>query len=555
MEGPVEHDARLEVHGGRRLEGTVVLSGAKNSALKLLAASLLTSEPCVIRRTPRITDVATMVTMLGALGADVDDAGGVLRVHAGAGLSGCAPYELVRTMRASIIVMGPLVARLGEATIAMPGGCNIGPRRIDFHIRGLEKLGASVHIDHGFIRVHSDQLKGAVVALDYPSVGATENLLMAATAADGETVIENAAREPEIVDLCDFLTGMGAVIKGAGTSTVRIEGGHSLHGVDHEVVADRIEAGTYLVMGAATGGDVTALGLEPRHLERFLEKLAAMGVEVCEGERRITVRCDGPLTPVDISTLPHPGFPTDLQAQTMVLLSLAQGTSIVTENVFENRFVVVDELNRLGRRHQHERPSRSRRGSAHVERHGGGSAGPARRRRTGDGRVRGRRGHGGAGGASHPAGYEDLTGKLAALGADVTLVDGDGRTEHGRGAVLSACDGDGGAQRLTAGAREEDGHLSRLQGRVKPSRSAGSAPHACSELAPPTRRASRRACAAARGAAGATGPIAVVLAPRRPASSGAVRPRDPGQLPRRLRPRATSGRVPAWGRMPAGGGR
>jgi UDP-N-acetylglucosamine 1-carboxyvinyltransferase len=341
MDGSSEHDARLEVRGGRRLEGEVVLSGAKNSALKLLAASLLTTDTCVIRRVPRITDVATMVTMLRALGADASGEGDQLRVRAGAGLSGCAPYELVRTMRASIIVMGPLVARLGEATIAMPGGCNIGPRRIDFHIRGLEKLGAQIDIDHGFIRVHS-------TGLDYPSVGATENLLMAATAAEGETVIENAAREPEIIDLCDFLAGMGAVIEGAGTSTIHIAGGRPLHGVDHAVIADRIEAGTYLLMGAATGGRVTTVGLDPAHLELFLTKLRAMGVAVEEGEQRITVSRDGPLAPVDISTLPHPGFATDLQAQTMVLLSLAEGTSIITENVFENRFVVVDELNRLG---------------------------------------------------------------------------------------------------------------------------------------------------------------------------------------------------------------
>ena len=269
-------------------------------------------------------------------------------MHAGSGLQGRAPYELVRTMRASIIVMGPLVARLGEAAIAMPGGCNIGPRRIDFHIRGLEKLGATIEIDHGFIRVHADHLRGAVVPLDYPSVGATENLLMAATAADGETVIENAAREPEIIDLCEFLVGMGAVIEGAGSSTIHVQGGRPMHGVDHEVIADRIEAGTYLIMGAATGGDVTVDGLDPQHLELFLAKLRAMGVAVEEGERRIRARRDGPLAPVDISTLPHPGFATDLQAQVMVLLSLAEGTSIVTENVFENRFVVVDELNRLG---------------------------------------------------------------------------------------------------------------------------------------------------------------------------------------------------------------
>jgi UDP-N-acetylglucosamine 1-carboxyvinyltransferase len=348
MEAGSATDARLVVSGGRALRGEIRLAGAKNSALKLMAASLLAPEPTVIRRVPRITDVFTMAEMLRALGATVDFDDGVLRIVPGPNLNDRAPYELVRRMRASIIVMGPMVARLGRATIAMPGGCNIGPRRIDFHLRGLEKLGALIEIDHGFINVISPQLQGAVVALDYPSVGATENLLMAATAAAGVTVIENAAREPEIVDLCEFLTGMGAVIKGAGTSSISIEGGHTLHGTDHEVIADRIEAGTYLIAGAASGGDVAVRGLDPINLELFLSKLRAAGVVVEEEGDLIRVRRGGPLRAVDVSTLPHPGFATDLQAQMMVLLSLAEGTSIVTENVFENRFVVVDELNRLG---------------------------------------------------------------------------------------------------------------------------------------------------------------------------------------------------------------
>lgn len=348
MESEGHDKSLLRVIGGRRLAGEVQLSGAKNSALKLLAASVLTDEPCTIHRVPQIADVGTMVAMLRALGVEVDVAGTDLTVRAGHDLIGCAPYELVRTMRASIIVMGPLVARLGEATIAMPGGCNIGPRRIDFHLRGLERLGAKVEVDHGFIRLSATKLKGTMVPLDYPSVGATENLIMAATAADGVTTIENAAREPEIIDLCDFLTGMGAVIDGAGSSTISIEGGHELHAVEHQVIADRIEAGTYLIMGIATGGEVTTVGLAAEHLELFLAKLTDMGVTVDVGDERISARRDGPLIACDISTLPHPGFATDLQAQTMVLLSLAEGTSILTENVFENRFVVVDELNRLG---------------------------------------------------------------------------------------------------------------------------------------------------------------------------------------------------------------
>jgi UDP-N-acetylglucosamine 1-carboxyvinyltransferase len=439
MEGSSEHDARLKVRGGRRLEGEVTLSGAKNSALKLLAASLLTTDPCVIRRVPRITDVATMVTMLRALGAHAEGEGDVLRVHAGAGLSGCAPYELVRTMRASIIVMGPLVARLGEATIAMPGGCNIGPRRIDFHIRGLEKLGAHIDIDHGFIRVHSDGLKGAVVPLDYPSVGATENLVMAATAAEGETVIENAAREPEIMDLCAFLSGMGAEIEGAGTSTIHIAGGRPLHGVDHAVIADRVEAGTYLLMGAATSGRVTTVGLDPAHLELFLAKLRAMGVHVEEGEERITVSRDGPLAPVDISTLPHPGFATDLQAQTMVLLSLAEGTSIITENVFENRFVVVDELNRLGAGIEtsgHHAVIAGPRGLSGTvveapDLRGGAALVTAGLVADGLTEVRS---------VYHiDRGYEDLTGKLRKIGADVSRAGERPRTEPETHASLKSC--------------------------------------------------------------------------------------------------------------------
>ena len=455
MDGSIDNDARLLVRGGCRLEGDVVLAGAKNSALKLLAASLLTDEPSVIHRVPLITDVATMVAMLRALGADVTGSGDELRVHAGAALNGCAPYELVRTMRASIIVMGPLVARLGEATIAMPGGCNIGPRRIDFHIRGLEKLGATIEIEHGFIKVHSRQLRGAVVPLDYPSVGATENLLMAATAADGETVIENAAREPEIGDLCAFLCGMGAVIEGAGTSTIRVEGGHALHGVDHEVIADRIEAGTYLIMGAATGGEVTTHGLEPLHLELFLNKLRAMGVEVEEGERRITVRRDRPLLPIDISTLPHPGFATDLQAQTMVLLSLAEGTSIVTENVFENRFVVVDELNRLGAgistsgHHAVVAGPRALSGTVVEAPDLRGGAALVTAGLVADGVTEVRAVH------HVERGYEDLAGKLSRLGASVTAVGEAERTGDGVRASLDTWD-DGTMRRAWTGVRDGD---------------------------------------------------------------------------------------------------
>jgi UDP-N-acetylglucosamine 1-carboxyvinyltransferase len=424
-----EADRRsLLVRGGRRLAGEIVLAGAKNSALKLMAASLLADEPSTIRRVPRIADVFTMIEMLRALGADVTFDDGELRIDPSEDLNDCAPYELVRRMRASIIVMGPMVARLGRATIAMPGGCNIGPRRIDFHIRGLQKLGAAIEIEHGFIEVTCDGLRGAVVPLDYPSVGATENLLMAATAARGTTVIENAAREPEIVDLAKFLMSMGAHIEGAGSSSITIEGGHALHGAIHEVIADRIEAGTYLLAGVVTGGDVTVSGLNPPCLELFLNKLRAMGVQVDEGDRTIRARALGPLRPVDVSTLPHPGFATDLQAQFMVALSLADGTSIVTENVFENRFAVVDELNRLGAgiatsgHHAVVSGPRQLTGSV-VEApdlRGGAALAIAGLAAEGTTEVRG---------LHHiDRGYEAFDARLAALGADVTRLEGAGAT-------------------------------------------------------------------------------------------------------------------------------
>jgi UDP-N-acetylglucosamine 1-carboxyvinyltransferase len=405
-----------------------------------MAASLLADEPSTIRRVPRIDDVFTMIEMLRALGAEVTFDDGELRIDPSGQLNDCAPYELVRRMRASIIVMGPMVARLGRATIAMPGGCNIGPRRIDFHIRGLQKLGAAIEIEHGFIEVTCDGLRGAVVPLDYPSVGATENLLMAATAARGTTVIENAAREPEIVDLAKFLMSMGARIEGAGSSSIAIEGGHALHGAIHEVIADRIEAGTYLIMGAATGGKVTTHGLDPLHLELFLTKLRAMGVEVEEGERRITVRRDGPLMPIDISTLPHPGFATDLQAQTMVLLSLAEGTSIVTENVFENRFVVVDELNRLGAgistsgHHAVVAGPRALSGTVVEAPDLRGGAALVTAGLVADGVTEVRAVH------HVERGYEDMAGKLSLLGASVTPVVEGGRTRVDARASLGTRD-------------------------------------------------------------------------------------------------------------------
>jgi UDP-N-acetylglucosamine 1-carboxyvinyltransferase len=344
-----EDKSRYVVRGGPRLAGHVEVSGAKNSALKLMAASLLAPGLSVLHNVPAIQDVRTMREVLEHLGAVVSVDAGSMRIDASGVASHVAPYELVQRMRASIQIMGPLVARFGHARVAMPGGCNLGPRKIDIHLRGLQQLGATVRTGHGFVEVTAEKLRGDTIVLEYPSVGATENLLMAAVLADGATVIDNAAREPEIVDLCKFLVSMGAEIEGAGTSQVTVCGVGEMHPAEHTVIGDRIEAGTLLVAGVLTGGDVEVEGVSPHHLDMFLTKLRAIGVQVQENGRKIRAWGDPAYyAATDIATLPYPGFPTDLQAQMIVLLSLAQGTSIVTENVFVNRFGFVDELMRLG---------------------------------------------------------------------------------------------------------------------------------------------------------------------------------------------------------------
>lgn len=343
------HEPRFIVRGGSRLAGRVVVSGAKNSALKLMSASLLAPGTSILHNVPDIQDVRTMREVLEHLGARVTFAHGTMSIDTTAVESHVAPYELVQRMRASIQIMGPLVARFGRARVAMPGGCNLGPRKIDFHLHGLARLGADVIIDHGFVDVRAERLRGADITLEYPSVGATENLLMAAVLAEGTTVIDNAAREPEIVDLGKLLISLGADIEGAGTSRIVVRGVSELRAAEHTVVGDRIEAGTFLIAGAVTGGDVEVEGLSPHVLEIFLTKLRAIGVQVQENTRKIRAWGDPDYySATDIATLPYPGFPTDLQAQMMVLLSLAKGVSIVTENVFENRFGFVDELIRLG---------------------------------------------------------------------------------------------------------------------------------------------------------------------------------------------------------------
>ncbi|HYU94376.1 MAG TPA: UDP-N-acetylglucosamine 1-carboxyvinyltransferase [Actinomycetota bacterium] len=336
------------ITGGARLSGSIPIAGAKNSALKLMAAALLAPGRTVLSNLPRIQDCLTMGEVLQHLGADVaweDD----LAIDASDVLSVEAPYELVSRMRASILVLGPLLARCGRARVAMPGGCNIGSRKIDLHVRGLEKMGARFSSEHGFLEgVAPRGLSGAIISLDFPSVGATENVMMAAVAARGTTVIENAAREPELSDLAEFLQEMGGRIQGVGTPTIEIEGTGDFHPVRHSVIPDRIEAGTFAIAACVTGGHVLLERARGDHMDLILAKLTELGADVLVTEAGVAIGLRDRPRAVDFVTLPYPGFPTDLQPQMMALLSVAEGTSIVTENVFESRFMFVDELNRMG---------------------------------------------------------------------------------------------------------------------------------------------------------------------------------------------------------------
>ncbi len=344
-------DEIIVVSGNKRLAGEVAVSGAKNSALKLMAASILARGPVVIHNVPLISDIEMMAQVLHGLGAVIERDGHTLTVDTTDVTKYEAPYEFVSKMRASIAVLGPLIARFGKARVAMPGGCQIGARKIDMHFDGLSSLGVTFDVDHGVLIAQTPHgLHGANVTLDFPSVGATENILMAAVVADGTTIIENAAREPEIEDLVDILCSMGAHIEGAGSSTIVIEGRPlgEFHPCEHTTVGDRIEAGTFLAGGALTGGPVTVRGVDPSFLRMALMKLRMMGCSVETGEDWIRVSRDGRLISTDIQTLPHPGFPTDLQAQFILLASCAEGVSLITENVFENRFMFAAELMRMG---------------------------------------------------------------------------------------------------------------------------------------------------------------------------------------------------------------
>lgn len=342
---------KIVIKGGNKLTGEVKVEGAKNAVLPILTASLLASDkPSKLVNVPALSDVETINNVLTTLNADVTykkDENAVV-VDATKTLNEEAPYEYVSKMRASILVMGPLLARLGHAIVALPGGCAIGSRPIEQHIKGFEALGAEIHLENGNIYANAkDGLKGTSIHLDFPSVGATQNIIMAASLAKGKTLIENAAKEPEIVDLANYINEMGGRITGAGTDTITINGVESLHGVEHAIIPDRIEAGTLLIAGAITRGDIFVRGAIKEHMASLVYKLEGMGVELEYQEDGIRVRAEGDLQPVDIKTLPHPGFPTDMQSQMMALLLTANGHKVVTETVFENRFMHVAEFKRM----------------------------------------------------------------------------------------------------------------------------------------------------------------------------------------------------------------
>lgn len=342
---------KLIVKGGNRLVGAVKTSGAKNAVLPIIAASILGTTPSHLDEVPMLEDVHTISEVLKCLGLAVECSPekNVLDIDSTEITSYEAPYELVRTMRASFLVMGPLLARIGKARISMPGGCAIGARPIDIHLKGFEALGVKIEQGHGYIEASAPEgLKGTSIYFDFPSVGATENIMMAASLAEGTTILENAAEEPEIVDLANYLNKMGAKIRGAGTDTIRIEGVDKLHGADYTIIPDRIEAGTYMIAAAMTGGDVIVENVLPEHQKPLIAKLREAGAVVEEDIDKVRVIGQNPLKAVSIKTLPYPGFPTDMQAQMMAMMVIAEGRSKVTETVFENRFMHVVELNRMG---------------------------------------------------------------------------------------------------------------------------------------------------------------------------------------------------------------
>lgn len=428
--------SKFIVRGGNRLVGRVKVSGAKNSVLPIIAASLLGEQGVsVIVDAPPLDDVMTINKVLESLGASVTYRDQVIRVDAGAITSCEAPYEWVRKMRASFLVMGPLLARMGYTRISLPGGCAIGTRPIDQHLKGFEALGAEISLGQGYVEARSHgRLRGAKIYLDVASVGATENIMMAASLAEGVTIIDNVAREPEIVDLANYLNGMGAKVRGAGTGVIRIEGVEKLQGVHHTVIPDRIEAGTYMVAAAITGGNVYVEGAISDHLGPVIAKMEEMGVTVRPDENGIHVIADKPLKAVDVKTLPYPGFPTDMQSQMMALQLVAQGTSVISETVFENRFMHVDEFHLMNAEIKVEGRSAIVTGSARLT----GAKVCSTDLRAGaalilaglvaDGTTE-------VGGVHHiDRGYVHLAEKLSALGADIYRV---AVEENVRGAVFA----------------------------------------------------------------------------------------------------------------------
>lgn len=341
--------ARLLIRGGKKLRGKMSAKGAKNAALPIMAASLLVSGPVTLERVPDITDVHVMISILEALGAKVTyDHESMMQIDA-SGVNGYrAPYELVKKIHASFDIAGPLLARFHQAEVPLPGGCVLGNRGVNFHVDGFEALGANVAVDHGYLVAKADRLEGARILIGRSSVGATKNIMMASVTADGKTVLENAAREPEVVDLAHFLNDCGAKIQGAGTSEIHVEGVEKLRGGNHRIISDRLEAGTWLLAGAITGGDVTVADIPPAFLDAFLDKLEATGAQVERSQNSIRVIRAKAIAPVEIMTAPFPGFPTDLQPQFVAYLSGADGTSIVTETIFDGRFMYAAELQRMG---------------------------------------------------------------------------------------------------------------------------------------------------------------------------------------------------------------
>lgn len=341
---------KIRIRGGKPLNGAIQVSGSKNAALPILISALLTEETCQLTSVPNLQDIRTTLKLLGYMGVQVDwnPETHAATLKAAGTCSTEAPYDLVRTMRASVVVLGPLLARYGKAKVSLPGGCAIGARPINYHLTGLERLGAKIDLEGGYVIASAKKLKGARVALEFPSVGATENIMMAATLAEGETLLENCAKEPEIIDLAHALRAMGAQIEGEGTELIRIQGKSSLHGCSHQVMADRIEAGTFLAAAFATRGKVRVNGLDPLALESVLVKFEEAGARILRGAGFVDLEALGRPLATDVTTLPFPGFPTDMQAQFMALMTVADGASVITETIFENRFMHVPELARLG---------------------------------------------------------------------------------------------------------------------------------------------------------------------------------------------------------------